>query len=555
MGIFDLFKPNVEKMKAKKDVEGLTKVLRDKDGYVRSDTAIALTDIALIGIEVTRIIDELIYALESDQIESSIRDEIAHALIKIGEPAVEPLIEYLSWGDSPFGLSGAASALGGVGDERAVGPLSCNLGCQTAVNVTCSYNPYDRSKKYGNGYLNLEEESAHALVKIGEPAVEILIEILEQGSESAYPSRIREAAWALGKIGDVRAIEPLTHALKDNDSLVQKAAKEALDKIKVKKSESLEKEGSPELDKKQKDPVQICWKFLDEYNEKVDAIWDGGALGDESLDKLEQSFIQWIDKLDHSDRSIAVLEAIISPQNMKMWSDIHTAANRKYNEFLATEEKVKPEDTESTKYNKEVETLINNLKDGDENIRWVAASTLDGIGWVPRNRTEKGYYTIANKRTHIPLLISNLSEVGWEICSGAADDLGEIAEFAPDLIESFIPDLISNLSDGNILVSGGGALAIVKISERCPEVLKSVVPNLIGFLDAKDEKVRRSSVFAIGMIGGKDSEVAKSVIPKLIDFLDDDDEYVRMNAVEGINKIREKNPEIVKDAENKVRDK
>ena len=44
----------------------------------------------------------------------------------------------------------------------------------------------------------------------------------------------REAAEVLGKIGDARAVEPLTKALKDKDWNVQEAAKEALDKIKAK---------------------------------------------------------------------------------------------------------------------------------------------------------------------------------------------------------------------------------------------------------------------------------------------------------------------------------
>lgn len=45
------------------------------------------------------------------------------------------------------------------------------------------------------------------------------------------------AAEALGKIGDARAVEPLTKAaLKDTDRDVQKVAKKALNKIKAKKS-------------------------------------------------------------------------------------------------------------------------------------------------------------------------------------------------------------------------------------------------------------------------------------------------------------------------------
>ena len=51
-----------------------------------------------------------------------------------------------------------------------------------------------------------------------------------------YPSYVRvQAVSALGKLGDVRAVEPLTQILKDKNMLVQEAAKEALEKIRVKR--------------------------------------------------------------------------------------------------------------------------------------------------------------------------------------------------------------------------------------------------------------------------------------------------------------------------------
>ena len=44
------------------------------------------------------------------------------------------------------------------------------------------------------------------------------------------------AAWALGWIGDARALGPLTKAMKDEDEDVQGAAKRALEMLKGKKS-------------------------------------------------------------------------------------------------------------------------------------------------------------------------------------------------------------------------------------------------------------------------------------------------------------------------------
>lgn len=45
MGMLDLFKPNVEEMRKKKDVKGLTKALRHKDIKVRCEAAEALGEL------------------------------------------------------------------------------------------------------------------------------------------------------------------------------------------------------------------------------------------------------------------------------------------------------------------------------------------------------------------------------------------------------------------------------------------------------------------------------------------------------------------------------
>ena len=73
--------------------------------------------------------------------------------------------------------------------------------------------------------------TAENLGDMGEPAVEPLIQTLMDYGGKGWRAR-RGAAIALGKIGDKRAVEPLIHALEDNDSGTRKAAKEALEKIK-----------------------------------------------------------------------------------------------------------------------------------------------------------------------------------------------------------------------------------------------------------------------------------------------------------------------------------
>lgn len=82
------FKPNIEKMKAKKDVGGLIKALKDKDGGVRVSAVVALGEIGEPAVE------PLIEAVRDE--DEDVRVEAAEALIKIGdERAVDPLIQYL----------------------------------------------------------------------------------------------------------------------------------------------------------------------------------------------------------------------------------------------------------------------------------------------------------------------------------------------------------------------------------------------------------------------------------------------------------------------------
>jgi HEAT repeat protein len=82
------------------------------------------------------------------------------------------------------------------------------------------------------GFGDPQMKAKSALEKIGEPAVEPLIQVLKD----EYKGVRKDAVEVLGKIGDARAVEPLIQALKDEDEGFRTAAKQALEKIKAKKS-------------------------------------------------------------------------------------------------------------------------------------------------------------------------------------------------------------------------------------------------------------------------------------------------------------------------------
>ena len=170
MSLFGLFgPPDVDKLKAKRDVTSLIKAL----------------------------------AYQKD---SLVRWLAAEALGNLGDArAVEPLIAALKDSDSSV-RQRAAEALGKLRDTRAVEPLI------TALKDRDSY---------------VRQRAADALDKIGAPAIELFITALKD-SDSDVRQRAAEALW---QIGDARAVEPLIAALKDSDSGVRRRAAEALYKL------------------------------------------------------------------------------------------------------------------------------------------------------------------------------------------------------------------------------------------------------------------------------------------------------------------------------------
>jgi len=175
MGVFDrLFGPSeVEKLREKKDVEGLVRKLETGKPREQAVAAYALGD---IGDE--RATDPLIRLLERIETDGNVCVAAVQALGKIGnDRAIEALVRCLSDNvrgrTSPIGVTevpvalAAAHALNSIG-ERAIDPVIEALGSKLG-----------RMRVYARRTLEM----------IGEPAVEPLIKALTSENE-----RIREEA-------------------------------------------------------------------------------------------------------------------------------------------------------------------------------------------------------------------------------------------------------------------------------------------------------------------------------------------------------------------------
>ena len=112
-------KPDIQKMKAEKDVEGLIQALRDEDRDVLYEAVEALAKIGKPAV------DPLIRALEDEN--RQVRSGAAWALGKIKDRrAVEPLIRALG-DESNTVRTESAFALGEIGDKKAIKPLEVIL--------------------------------------------------------------------------------------------------------------------------------------------------------------------------------------------------------------------------------------------------------------------------------------------------------------------------------------------------------------------------------------------------------------------------------------------
>ena len=233
------FKPNVEKLKDKRDVIGLIEALGyQKDSDVRRSAADALGQIGDV-----RAVEPLLNALKDSN--DTVRTQAEKALYKIEETwgqtgdarAIVPLIAALK--DSDTGVRRiAADVLRQTGDVRAVETFIAALKDSDShvqriaiealkkIGDVRAIEPLIATLKDPDRLVRII--GIDALGKVGDArTVEPLIAALKD-TDSGVRSRVPEA---LGKIGDARAVEPLIAVLKDSDKYMRRNAVEALGKI------------------------------------------------------------------------------------------------------------------------------------------------------------------------------------------------------------------------------------------------------------------------------------------------------------------------------------
>jgi HEAT repeat protein len=253
MPLFGLFgPPNVERLKARGNVEGLVKAL----SYKKDDTVRRAAALALGAIGGTEAVGPLIAALKDGN--SAVRRCAASELGDIGDArAFEPLISRLSDSDRSVGHA-AARALAKIDAERAVDPIARLLedrDCDTRIAAAevlgemrhpRAAEPLIAAIEHATGVRSdggrtlhhgwhphrqaaeaVRRAATRALSLIGEPALEPLLAACSHRDQD-----VRQAATGLlGRIGGERAVEALIGALKNDSKHVRMAAVQALARV------------------------------------------------------------------------------------------------------------------------------------------------------------------------------------------------------------------------------------------------------------------------------------------------------------------------------------
>lgn len=184
----------LEEEQIKDEIEIQIDLLNDADWVVRREAVITLGE---MGDE--RCVEPLARALRDG--DWQVREVAIEAMGQVGSPAVETLLKLLrDWEVRKY----AILALGKIRDERVLGPLMLQL----------------RNDEF-------KDDAIHALVELGEPAVEKLIGALRDKDENVRKS----AVLALGRIKNSDAITPLIDMLGDQDWFTRLTAAAALESI------------------------------------------------------------------------------------------------------------------------------------------------------------------------------------------------------------------------------------------------------------------------------------------------------------------------------------
>ncbi len=529
-----LFRPNVDKMKTRKNVNGLIKLLTDRDAELRASAATALGELAfprvvvplcrampdadpavrlaviaaLVRTRDDRAIEPLVHEVRSDN--AATARAAAEGLVSFGGQAVNSLSRLLTERE-PHARARAIRALALIRDDRIIPALTVALEdpspeVRITLAETCTTlddpqvlplllhllrdtdpsvvqaaiaaidtvglpgNPADQAV-----YAVARRDWVRA-VMLGSAAVDALTVALTSPDEEVR----REAARSLGLIGDPRGLRPLAAALQDARWFVRETAALALGRL--------------------KDPtvMEVLIATLRDHSAgaREAAAKALGEIGDP--------------------RAIGPLINVFR-------NDEYYLKNDEYYVCEAAAEALAKFGTRA------VEPLVAALKDSRSTARHYIAKALDKTGVPGDDLSAQAWHTVMKGDWEgvprfgaraIDPLIAALSDDDHRTRRAAAEALGRIEEFGTGL--RAIPALCETLRDRKVDVRRAAAEVLVKFGQPA-------VDPLIFSLNDDDAAARQVAAWALGRIGDP------WCVSPLCDALHDPDAGVAYAAAEALD--------------------
>ncbi len=353
-----------------------------------------------------------------------------------------------------------------------------------------------------------EKKSVEELKSSGD--VEGLIQKLN--SSDSYTKA--QAAEALGNIKDERAIKPLVYTLKNaEDSNVKEKAAESVAKIgnanealpplisalkhedwkvRYRAAQAIgtlgDPRAAPALTRTLDDPVKDV---------RMNAAWALGEVGDK---RGVEPLIKTIKNDESAEVREEAKQAVIKlgTKSVDLLIQKLKDPNAEVRDFAAKAlgEIGGARGTPRSLRQKIAIPLIESLKDNSADVRLTTAKSLEGIGYTPRNETEKAWYLVAKREWN------NVSYMGGKV----------------------VDPLINALNGTDSKTKWGATKALVRIGSPAVEPLSKALGN---------NETRVQAAIALEIIG---TPTAKEAVNKFINEYQADLKYIADNYKEIIKK-------------------
>lgn len=424
---------------------------------------------------------------------------IAKILVKIGKPAVDPLIELLKDPDAKYKRY-AAEVLGDIGDERALDPL---------IEAILAKPGYDSAYGAENGLI--------AMGKKGKPVVDPMIKLLEHEN----PKVRQSAATVLGKIRNPKAIKPLIEAMHNTKYADQMLTWFAADLVIQGVTDKLK-------DKNAKVRIAAL-KALGKLHQVATVDFVAKLLKDDDAD-VRKAAADALAKIGGS-YAKSYLQTIADEPDPDMAAAVIDELRDELDGFWGDEENRKP---------KPLKDIIKSLKHKNPYIRMAALEALVDLwdqGW---GETFCDYWDSPCPITDwkIPLPLKSLAKL--------------LEDKHPKVREKAILKIKKVLHTGQELPSIKPVIKFAK--DKDPKIRMAVigilefqgswdaVMPLIELIDDENSQVRDGAVWALKYLnlGKKKAKEAKKAVGPLKKLLHHEDPNVREAALRTLGKLNDK---------------